>query len=154
LTTPSALAAKESSPPIKAYYTRLPYDDHGNTGKFADLVIELPQKSQFIFCREFGYQPYWLPSSGKRESVSRLIPRKGDGPEERPDDHNIACNAAIVAQTDASVTVHWRYAPDITALSFTDCLAASNPAGNPSPFYAEYAVETLRSMRTAKWFAR
>jgi len=28
--------------------------------------------------------------------------------------------ADIVAQTDESVTVHWRYAPDITKQSFTD----------------------------------
>ena len=139
---PIALSAGDTPPArIKAFYTRLPYDDQGNTGKFADIVIELPQKGQFIFCREFGYQPYWRPAGGKRESVARLIPRKGDGPEERPDDHNIACHAGIVAQTDASVTVHWRYAPDVTTLSFTDYLAAYNQAGNASPFYAEYADE-------------
>jgi hypothetical protein len=139
---PIALSAGDTPPArIKAFYTRLPYDDQGNTGKFADIVIELPQKGQFIFCREFGYQPYWRPVGGKRESVARLIPRKGDGPEERPDAHNIACHAGIVAQTDASVTVHWRYAPDVTTLSFTDYLAAYNQAGNASPFYAEYADE-------------
>jgi len=139
---PIALSAGDAPPArIKAFYTRLPYDDQGNTGKFADIVIELPQKGQFIFCREFGYQPYWRPVGGKRESVARLIPRKGDGPEERPDDHNIACHAGIVAQTDASVTVHWRYAPDMTTLSFTDYLAAYNQAGHASPFYAEYADE-------------
>jgi hypothetical protein len=73
--------------------------------------------------------------------VARLIPRRGDGPDERPDDHNIACHAAIVAQADERVTVHWRYAPDITKRSFTDFRSAYNQAGNPAPFYADYADE-------------
>ena len=134
-------AAEVSSPHIKAYYTRLPYDDHGFTGNYADIVVELPQRGQFVFSREFGYQPRWLPFGGHQHSVARLIPRKGDGPDERSDNHNIACKASIVAQTDASVTVHWRYAPDITKLAFTDFLAAYNEAGNPAPFYADYADE-------------
>ena len=134
-------AADVASTTIKAYYTRLPYDDHGMTGKYADIVVELPSRGQFIFSREFGYQPQWLPNDGKPQSVARLIPRQGDGPDERPDNHNIACNAAIVAQTDSSVTVHWRYAPNITKQSFTDFRAAYNEAGNPSPFYADYADE-------------
>jgi hypothetical protein len=142
LIAPSTFAAEGNSPPrIKAYYTRLPFDDHGFTGKYADIVVELPQLGQFVFSREFGYQPRWLPSSGKAQSVARLIPRKGDGPDERPDNHNIACNAAIVAQTDKIVTVHWRYAPDITKRSFTDFRAAYNEAGNPAPLYADYADE-------------
>ena len=121
----------------------MPFDDQGFTGKYADIVVELPQRGQFIFSREFGYQPRWLPLGGKPQSVTRLIPRKGDGPDERPDNHNIACNAAIVAQTDESVTVHWRYAPDITQQSFTDFRAAYNTAGTPAPFYADYADETF-----------
>jgi len=62
-------------------------------------------------------------------------------PDERPDTHNIACNAAIVAQTNESVTVHWRYAADITEQSFADFLAAYSAAGIPAPFYADYADE-------------
>ncbi len=142
LIAPGVLEARESSAPrIKAYYTRLPYDDHGMTGKYADLVVDLPPRGQFIFSREFGYQPYWKPAGGKKLSIARLIPCKGDGPDERPDNHNIACHAAIVAQTESSVTVHWRYAPDITKQSFTDFRAAYNEAGDPAPFYAEYADE-------------
>lgn len=110
--TPAGIAAipadAVSASRFKGYYTRLPFDDQGFTGKYADIVVELPQRGQFIFSREFGYQPRWLPRGGKPQSVTRLIPRKGDGPDERPDNHNIACNAAIVAQTDESVTVHWR----------------------------------------------
>ena len=145
--TPAGIAAipadAVSASRFKGYYTRLPFDDQGFTGKYADIVVELPQRGQFIFSREFGYQPRWLPHGGKPQSVTRLIPRKGDGPDERPDNHNIACNAAIVAQTDESVTVHWRYAPDITQQSFTDFRAAYNTAGTPAPFYADYADETF-----------
>jgi hypothetical protein len=137
---PLASKAEETPARIKAYYTRLPFDDHGMTGKYADIIVQLAG-GQFVFSREFGYQPRWQPNGGKGQSVSRLIPRKGDGPDERPDKHNIACNAAIIAQNDTSVTVHWRYAPDITKLSFTDFLAAYNQAGTPAPFYADYADE-------------
>ncbi len=134
-------AADVSSPHIKAYYTRLPYDDHGFTGKYADIVVELPQRGQVVFSREFGYHPYWLPVGREIEGVARLIPRKSINPEERPDAHNIASNAAIIARTDSSVTVRWRYAPDITKLSFTDFRAAYNEVGNPAHFYADYADE-------------
>lgn len=137
----ASATAEVSSAAIKAYYTRLSYDDHGMTGKYADIVVELPMTGQLIFSREFGYQPQWLPNGGKPQSVDRLIPRKGDGPDKRPDNHNVACNAAIVAQTDSSVTVHWRYSPDIIKPSFTNFLASYNEAGNPSPFYADYADE-------------
>ena len=153
---PMALAAETPPSRIKAYYTRLPFDDHGFTGKYADIIVELPQRGQFVFSREFGYQPRWHPQGGKAHSVARLIPRKGDGPDVRPDNHNIACNAAIVAQTEASVTVHWRYAPDITKQSFTDFLAAYNEAGTPAPFHADYADEYFtihadgKVVRTAK----
>jgi len=126
---------------IKGYYTRLPFDDNGFSGKYADIVIDLGQKGQFVFSREYSYQPYWAPAGGNRHHVSRLIPRKGDGPKERPDKHNICSNASIVKKTENSVTVHWRYAPDLTKESFTDFLSAYNKAGNPSPFYADYADE-------------
>jgi len=139
---PVAMAAAEA--PVsrfRGYYTRLPFDDHGFTGKYADIVVDVPQRGQFVFSREFGYQPRWLPRGGKPHSVARLIPRKGDGPDQRPDNRNIACNAAIVGQSEASVTVHWRYAPDITKPSFTDYREAYNAAGTPAPFYADYADE-------------
>ena len=134
-------AGESPAPRLKAYHTRLPFADHGFTGKYADIIVELPQRGRVIFSREFGYQPRWLPLGGIPHSVARLIPRRGDGPDERPDNHNIACHAAIVAQTEASVTVHWRYAPDITKRSFTDFRTAYNEAGNPAPFYADYADE-------------
>ena len=73
--------------------------------------------------------------------VDRLIHRVGDGTSERPDKNNISSNAAIVQKTATSVTVHWRYAPDLTKLSFVEFRDAYNKAGNPSEFYAEYVDE-------------
>lgn len=126
---------------ICGYYTRLNYEDNGFTGKFADIIVDLPEKGQFVFSREYSYQPYWLPISGNRYLVDRLIPRIGNGPEERPDKNNICSNVAIVEKNDNSIKVHWRYAPDLTKPSFLNFREAYNNAGNPSFFYAEYADE-------------
>lgn len=126
---------------IVGYYTRLTFEDHDFTGKFSDIVIDIPLKGKFIFSREYNYQPFWQPANNKQFLVDRLIPRLGDGPAQRPDKNNVCSNAAIVAQSANSVTVHWRYAPDITKLSFTNFTEAYNQAGGPSSFYAEYADE-------------
>jgi len=126
---------------IKGYYTRLNFDDSGYTGKYADIIVELSGKGKFVFSREYSYQPYWQANGKELVLVDRLIPRKGDGLKERPDKNNICSNVAIVDKTDSSVTVHWRYAPDLTKESFNDFLSAYNKVGNPSSFYAEYADE-------------
>jgi len=135
---------------IRGYYTRLNFDDSGNTGKYADIIVDIPEKGRFIFSREYSYQPYWQPDGGKRSLVDRLIQRKGDGPDERPDKHNICSNASIVGKTDSTVTIHWRYAPDLTRESFTDFLSAYNKVGNPSPFYSEYTDEYFTINTDAK----
>lgn len=127
--------------PIIAYYTRLPFEDDGFTGKYADIIVHIKDKGDFVFSREYSYQPYWQPIKATKVIVKRIIDRKGDGPLERPDKNNICSNAAIVERNDKFVKVHWRYAPDITTLSFTDFTSAYNKAGNPSPFYSEYADE-------------
>jgi hypothetical protein len=123
------------------YYTRLPFDDDRHTGKYADVIVNLPGNGQFVFSREYSYQPYWLPNGGSRYLVERVIPRSGDGPPERPDKINKCSDARIVEQTSGFIKVHWRYAPDITRESFTDFRSAYNRAGNISPFFAEYADE-------------
>lgn len=132
---------KETRSAIEGYYTRLPFNDSGFTGKFADIVIDLSGKGQFIFSREYSYQPYWVPAGGKRFLVDRLIPRTGDGPKERPDKNNICSNVAIVEKSNELIKIHWRYAPDMTKPSFINFREAYNNAGNVSGFYAEYADE-------------
>jgi hypothetical protein len=151
-----AIFVKVSAQNIKGYYTRLDFNDSGFTGKYADIVIELINKGQFVFSREYSYQPFWQPVGGKRSLVNRLIPRYGEGPEERPDEYNNCSNAAIVNKTDSSVTVHWRYAPDIRKPSFIDFNKIYNEYGNPSAFYTEYADEyfTVKSDGTVRRIAK
>jgi hypothetical protein len=91
---------------INGYYTCLPYDDSGFSGKFADVVVDLPGKCRFVFSREYSYQPYWQPSGGKPSLVNQLIPRTGDGPKERPDKDVLLDEAVITANTDGE-TQSW-----------------------------------------------
>jgi hypothetical protein len=132
---------RSSGDAITGYYTRLPFDDGGFTGKYADIIVDLSNKGRFVFSREYSYQPYWIPVGGSIFLVERLVTRSGDGPPERPDKNNICSNAAIVEKTSNSVKVHWRYAPDMTRPTFVDFRAAYNKAGNPSEFYSEYTDE-------------
>jgi hypothetical protein len=138
---PSNAEASSPPPTLTAYHTRLSFDDGGSTGKYADIVVELPGKGRCVFSREFSYQPCWEPVGGKRHHVPRLLPRKGDGPDDRPDKNNICSHASIVERAGDSVTVHWRYAPDLTKPSFVDFISAYNNLRDPSSFYAEYADE-------------
>lgn len=124
-----------------AYYTRLPFDDNGFPGKYADVIVKVKDKGYFVFSRQHSYQPYWHPKNGKLSLVDRLIERAGDGPSERPDKNNICSNVSIVERTPESVTVHWRYAPDMMKAAFMNFTEAYNKVNNPSPFYAEYADE-------------
>ncbi len=134
--------AKSPDTNFYAYYTRLPFDDKGNTGKYADIVVKISGLGSFIFSRENSYQPYWSPAAtSMRYPVSRIVPRIGDGPSERPDKINKCSNASIVENTPGHVKIHWRYAPNIMKQSFTDFKTAYNIAGNAAPFYTEYVDE-------------
>jgi len=55
-----------------AYYTRLDFNDH-NTGKYADVIVEISGMGKFVFSCEYNYQPYRQPEGGKRMLVERLI---------------------------------------------------------------------------------
>ena len=56
-----------------AYYTRLAYDDDNNTGKYADIVVNVGRTGQLIFSREYSYLPFWQ-TSGKKHFLERIIP--------------------------------------------------------------------------------
>ena len=75
---------KDKPSDFYAYYTRLEYNDHNNTGQYADLIVQIGTDGRFVFCRESGYLPYWQPS-GTKYFVDCLLPVTGDGPPERPD---------------------------------------------------------------------
>jgi hypothetical protein len=121
-----------------AYYTRLDYDDHNNTGKYADLVVKFGTKGRFVFCREFGYLPYWQPS-GTKYFVDRILPAAGDGPPERPDKINKCSYVRLIESSPDRVVVHWRYAPDLDGPHFTDFQRTYS--GDIGSYFADYAEE-------------
>jgi len=135
--------AKDKQPinKIMAYYTHLPFNDQGFTGKYADIIVKLEGKGEFILSREFSYQPYWKPIAGSIQMVNRIIERKGNGTGQQPDKNNVSSNAAIVERSDTLIKIHLRYAVDLTQQSFTNFSNAYNQVGNPSVFYSEYADE-------------
>ncbi|MCF7974139.1 MAG: LamG domain-containing protein [Phycisphaerae bacterium] len=121
-----------------AYYTRLAYDDDNNTGKYADLVVNLGRTGQLVFSRQYSYLPYWQ-ASGKKLFLDRIIPFVGDGPAERPDKINQCSYVRLVEDTPDKITVHWRYAPDQRRDSFTRF--RETYCGDIAHYYAEYCDE-------------
>jgi len=95
-----------------AYYTRLDYDDHNNTGKYADLIVKIG-RGQFVFCREFSYLPYWQPSGTKKYFVDRILPVTGDGPPERPDKINKCSYVRLIESSPHRIVVHWEVRPGL-----------------------------------------
>lgn len=121
-----------------AYYTRLAYDDDNNTGRYADIVVNVGEQGQFIFSRQYSYLPFWQPS-GQKHFVDRILRFLGDGPVERPDKINKSSHVRIIEDTPDRITVHWRYAPDQTRDSFTRF--KETYGGDIGQYYAEYADE-------------
>jgi len=109
---------KDKPSDFYAYYTRLEYDDHSNTGQYADLIVKIGTNGRFVFSREFGYLPYWQPS-GTKYFVDRLLPVTGDGPPERPDAINKCSYVRLIESSPDRIVVHWRYAPDLNGPHFT-----------------------------------
>ena len=101
-----------------AYYTRLAYHDDNNTGKYADIVVNLGATGQFVFSREYSYLPYWQVSN-KKHFAERIVPFVGDGPAGRPDKINQCSHVRIIEDTPDRIVIHWRYAPDQRRDSFT-----------------------------------
>jgi len=134
----TSLTLFSQSSDFYATYTRLDFDDNNNTGKYADIVINIKNKGKLVFSREYSYLPFWEAKNSK-QFFENIIPFKGDGPSERPDRINKCSYVRIVENTDDKVIVHWRYAPDQTRLSFTDFKKAYN--GDIGTYYAEFADE-------------
>jgi len=130
-----------------AYYTKLAYDDDNNTGKYADIVVNVGQQGQFVLSRQYSYLPFWQ-ASGKKHFVDRILPFVGDGPPERPDKINKCSYVRIVEDTPDKIVVHWRYAPDQRRDSFTRF--RETYCGDIGTYYADYADEyfTIRANGT------
>ncbi len=54
-----SLPAYSQSSDFYAYYTRLDFEDNNNTGKYADIVVNVNKHGQLVFSREYSYLPYW-----------------------------------------------------------------------------------------------
>lgn len=132
------ISAYSQSSDFYAYYTRLDYEDGNNTGKYADIVVNVGQLGEFVFSREYSYLPYWQASQIKH-FVSKIIPISGDGPAERPDRINKCSYVRIIENSSDKVIVHWRYAPDQNSENFTDFKRTYS--GDPGKYFADYADE-------------
>jgi len=121
-----------------AYYTRLDFEDKNNTGKYADIVVQINNSGRVIFSREYSYLPYWETKSSK-QFFDRIIPFKGDGTSERPDRVNKCSYVRIVENSGDKIIIHWRYAPDQTNLNFTDFKKSYE--GDIGKYYADYVDE-------------
>lgn len=141
--TDSAKSVQDNAS-LKAYYTRLPYDDKNYTGKYADILIEIPSIGNLIFSRENGYSPFWKPLNAKGYFIDNNIENYVY------DKHNISSNVAIVERTDSRVVVHWRYSMALNSESFNDYKSAYNRLGTPAPFFAEYVDEYFIIYKTGK----
>jgi len=126
------------SPDLYAYYTRLDFDDNNNTGKYADIVVQVNNKGRLVFSREYSFLPYW-EVNGSKYFLERIIPFKGDSPKERPDMINKCSYVRVVEDTDDKIVVHWRYAPDQTIMSFTDFMKSYD--GDIGKYFADYVDE-------------
>lgn len=121
-----------------AYYTRLDFADNNNTGKYADIVVKVKDSGSLVFSREYSYLPYW-EAKDSIHFFERIIPFKGDGPENRPDRINKCSYVRIVEETTDEITIHWRYAPDQTSLNFTDF--KNSYEGDIGKYFADYVDE-------------
>ncbi len=121
-----------------AYYTRLDYNDNNNTGKYADIIVNINNKGILVFSRENSYLPYW-EIKGIKHFFERIIPFTGDGPPERPDRINKCSYVRVIENSEKRIIVHWRYAPDQRSLNFTDFKKSYN--GDIGRYFADYADE-------------
>lgn len=121
-----------------AYYTRLDYKDNNNTGKYADIIVNVNKTGKLVFSREYSYLPYWGTNNSKH-FLRRIIPFKGDGPPERPDRVNKCSYVKIIENTEKKIIIHWRYAADQTSLHFTDFRKSYE--GDIGKYFADYVDE-------------
>lgn len=116
---------------IKSYYTKISkgedWEKHSRTTEHPDIIVDL-KDGQLVFWRGTSYLPYWETTKGSW-SVKEIIPRKGDGPENRPDNVNMFSNVKIISSSTEEVVIQWRYLPtfesgnpkgEVDHLKFTD----------------------------------
>jgi hypothetical protein len=75
-----------------AYYGKVDsgqdFEKFSRTGDFSDVVVHVGSaQGKLVFWRGSSFLPYWETEQGKW-FLEEIIPRKGDGPSERPDKVN------------------------------------------------------------------
>ncbi|MBW1706962.1 MAG: LamG domain-containing protein [Deltaproteobacteria bacterium] len=119
MATDVGLEARETD--FGAYYTRLdsgrPFEALSRTGEYADVVVRIDAKREFIFWRASSYLPH-LKTSGGIDYVKEVVPRSGDGSGIMPDRVNTFSRVNILENTPARVVVHWRYEPSFSMSAF------------------------------------
>jgi hypothetical protein len=97
-----------------AYYTDInnneAWEAYSRTAEHSDIIVQLDM-GRFVFQQSTSYLPYWETDNG-HFSVEEIIPRRGDGPEKRPDKNNIYAYVRLIVSNSDSVVVHYRYFPD------------------------------------------
>lgn len=98
---------------VAAYYTRITsdheFEQRSRTGAYADIVVEVGG-GKLCFWRGSSYLPYW-ETDGGRWFVEELVPRRGDGPPQRPDRVNRFSRVALIESRPERAVVLWRYLP-------------------------------------------
>jgi Concanavalin A-like lectin/glucanases superfamily len=100
-----------------AWYTRKNVDEEwhhqSRTDEFTDVMVRFAGTSgELLFWRGTSYLPCWKPGD-RSVPFEEVIPRRGDGPPERPDKVNRYSNARIIESTPERVVIHWRYMPEM-----------------------------------------
>jgi len=99
-----------------AYYCKLDsgesWESGFRAGPFADVMVRLGEgDDKLVFWRASSYLPFWETSRG-RWYLEEMVPRNGDGSDQRPDKICRFSRVRIIENSPARAIVHWRYVPD------------------------------------------
>jgi hypothetical protein len=106
---------QQASDNFYAYYGKInsgqDFEKFSRTGDFADVVVNVGSaQGKLVFWRGTSFLPYWETKQGKW-FLDEIIPRKGDGPPERPDKVNTYARIIIGKESPNEIVVAWRYLP-------------------------------------------
>jgi len=101
---------------FNAYYTNLGTKD-SITGKYADIIVNIDDNKEFVFCRESGYLPY-LKVGDEKWYVDELFEKKSDDLSAGIAEFNKYSYVRIIKNSDEEIMVHWRYIPDMRDIDF------------------------------------
>lgn len=107
-------ASKDSK--FGAYYTNVGAKD-SITGKYADIVVNIDDDKEFVFCRESAYLPF-LKLGDEKWYVNELFEKKSDDLSEGLDEFKKYSYVRIIENTGEKIIVHWRYIPDMRNIDF------------------------------------